>query len=59
MNKLKHTKVSTMTGTLLLVAAAVPLVVYTFVFKMEKAKLHNGPETSPQFVVTPKEVVNN
>ncbi len=55
MNKLKQTKVSTAAGALLLVASIVPILIYTLVFRIERDKLQNGPETSPKFVVSTKQ----
>jgi hypothetical protein len=54
MEILRATKVSTSIGTLLIVLSAIPLVAYTFYFRSEKAKLQNGVETSPQFIVHTK-----
>lgn len=54
MHTLKETKVSTLFGTLLLIVTMLPITVYTFMFKTEDAKLHNGPETSPSFIVNIK-----
>ncbi len=54
MNKLKEKHVSTLAGTLLLLASVVPLVIYTLAFRIERDKLQNGPETSPKFVVNGK-----
>lgn len=51
METLRATKISTAMGTLLIVLSAIPLVAYTFYFSKEKAKLQNGVETSPQFIV--------
>lgn len=51
MEKLRATTISTPLGILLIVLSATPLVAYTFYFKSEKAKLQNGLETSPQFIV--------
>ncbi|HXK37841.1 MAG TPA: hypothetical protein VJ579_02140 [Candidatus Paceibacterota bacterium] len=52
MEILRTTKISTSVGTLLIVLSAIPLVAYTFYFRTEKAKLQNGVDTSPQFIVT-------
>ncbi len=51
MHTLRATKIGTGLGTLLIVISAIPLVAYTFYFRTEKAKLQNGLETSPQFIV--------
>lgn len=41
-------------GALLLIISAIPMMVYTINFRAEDAKLHNGPITSPQFIVPAK-----
>ncbi len=52
---LKHTKVSTAAGALLLLASITPILIYIFAFKVEAEKLQNGPDKSPQFVVNVKQ----
>ncbi len=54
MNTLQNTKVSTLVGGILLVAAILPITFYTFMLKVEDGKLHNGPDKSPQFIVRAK-----